>query len=251
MIQSALTQSNPTQPVMARAIVRENNDPDKRGRVRVEYPWFHGASSEMPSEWARLCLPYASKESGSWFLPEMGDEVIVYFENGNLDFPIVMGSLFSPKNKPPESGRDGDLNSDNKNDLKFIRTREGHMICFDDSSGKSGIYLKDKDNRRIEIHSKEKKIVISDEQDNQIEIKGPEISIKNSSGNHVTIKNGSVTVHSSGEIKLGDSAMHALVKGDLFQSLFNSHVHGTAWGPSTPPMAPMTPAVLSQTSKTC
>ncbi|MCB0417608.1 MAG: hypothetical protein KDD39_08165 [Bdellovibrionales bacterium] len=250
MFESAISQSG-LMPVMARAIVRENNDPDKKGRIRVEYPWFHGNSAEMPSEWARLCMPYASKESGSWFLPEIGDEVMVYFENGNVDFPIVMGALYNPKNTPPSSGRDGDHNDNNKNDLKFIRTRSGHMICFDDSDGNSGIVVSDKDNRRIELNGKDKKITISDEKDNHIEIEGPKISIKNSQGSHFTVDGSSIVVHSSSEIKLGESAAHALIKGDLFQSLFNSHVHGTAWGPSTPPMAPMTPAVLSQTSKTC
>ena len=61
---------------LARAVVRANEDPDKLGRIRVEYPAFHGDSASTPSEWARLCVPYASDGHGSWFLPEVGDEVL-------------------------------------------------------------------------------------------------------------------------------------------------------------------------------
>src|SRR5688572_16457693 len=78
-----------------RAIVKENNDPDKKGRVRVAYPWFEGDSSEHLSDWAEVCSPYASSQAGFSFIPEKGDEVLVYLEGGQLDRPLVMGTLYS------------------------------------------------------------------------------------------------------------------------------------------------------------
>jgi len=195
-------------------------------------------------------MPYASEEHGSWSLPEVGDEVLVYFENGNLDFPIVMGSLYSNLRKPPTSGIDGDHNSNNQNTLRFMKTKSGHTLAFDDSDGKRGITLKDKDNRRLEIQSADKKIILSDENDNCITIDGPNICLKNASGTHVSLDSSGVTIHATASIKLGEAAAFSLIKGELFQAVFNSHMHGTAWGPSTPPMMPMTPAVLSTKTKT-
>lgn len=254
---------------MARAIVRENQDPDKRGRVKVEYPWLHGSSADLPSEWARVCQPYASEESGAWFVPDVGDEVVVFFENGNPDFPIVMGSLYNPKHQPPKSGRAGDGNDDGKNHLKFIKTRTGKLIALDDNPEKGGIALSDEAGNRVEIFTKEKKVRIEDGGKSVIELdgEGKKIQVKDASGNHIEIANGKIevanqagskvvleggkaTLHGAGEIRLGEMAMHALVKGDVFQALFNSHTHMTAWGPSSPPMIPMTPAALSQTVKT-
>ncbi len=240
-----------------RAIVRNNNDPDKLGRVRVEYPWFQGDSLEHPSEWCEVCTPFASKEAGMWFIPEIGEEVLVYLQGGNLDHPVILGSLYSKQNRPPESNRAGDHNSDNSNALKFIRTRSGHLLAFDDSDADRAVVLKDKEGRRLEILSKENKIVLSDEQNNCLVIEGPTITISNSNGDEVRIESGGITVKSqsvkieaAASLELGAGATEALVKGQSFMSLFNSHTHTTAWGPSGPPMAPMTPAQLSAKVKT-
>ncbi len=215
-------------PVIARAIVRANNDPDKLGRIRVEYPWFGSETANLPSEWARVCFPYASSESGSWMIPEINDEVIVMFENGNLDTPIVLGTLYSGKNRPPKSGRGGDLNDDNKNNLKFFRTRTGHTLCFDDSDSNAGIVLKDRDNRRIEIFTKEKKIEISDP-----------------GGSRITLDESGITIQNAQKINLGEGASHALIHGDTFQQLFNAHTHPIPSGNTGPTSQPMTPAMLS------
>ncbi len=236
-------------PPLARAVIRENKDPEKKGRVRVAYPWLHGDSADVLSDWARVCTSYASTESGMWFLPEVGDEVLVYFENGNIDFPIVMGSLFNPKNAPPASGRTGDFNTDDKNNLKFIKTRSGHTLCFDDSDDQGGISLHDKEKRTIEIRSSDKKISLRDEKSNEIEICGEAITLKHNGGSTVRIEGSSITIEAK-EIKLGQGAAQALIKGDVFQQLFNAHSHPTSWGPSGPPSTPMTPDMLSQTGKT-
>lgn len=204
-------ESMPSQ--FARAVVRSNNDPEKLGRVKVEYPWFHGNDNKTPSEWARVCTPYASSENGFWFLPDVGNEVLVFFENNDLDNPIIMGALYNDKHAPPASGVGNDYNVDNENNLKYIKTRSGHMICFDDSS--SGA-----------------------------------IHIKHSGGSKIILKGNEVTIHTSGKINLGEEAMHPLIFGDLFQQIFNAHTHSIPTGSSGPPATPMTPDMLSQKVKT-
>lgn len=204
-----------------RAIVRDNNDPEKLGKIRVEYPWFQGDSSAHPSEWAAFCSPYASSQSGFWFLPEVGDEVLVFLENGNLDHPVILGSLYSKKHAPPASGKSGDFNADGKNDLKFISTRSGHLLCFDDAEGS---------------------ITIRNKQGDQI--------VMESSGIRIQSKN--VKIEAAASVEIGEGASEALLKGNAFMTYFNTHTHtsGGPGSPTSPPVAPMTPDMLSMKVKT-
>lgn len=240
-----------------RAIVRENADPEKLGRIKVEYPWFQGDSSERPSEWVEVCVPYASQDAGFWFLPEKGDEVLVYLENGSLDHPIILGALYSKKHPTPKTGRAGDGNANDKNDLKAIITRSGHTLCFDDSSADRGIVLKDKEGRRFEIQSQKDTITFGDTAGNEIRIAEAVITLKNKAGDQIVmdggtlrIKSQSVKIEAAGAVEIGAGASEALVKGQSFMSLFNSHTHVAPLGPTSPPVVPMTPAQLSMTVKT-
>ena len=192
-----LSKMNSSVPLLARAIVRAMNDSEKLGRIKVEYPWYNGTSGQTPSEWARLCLPYASKESGLWMLPEVGDEVVIFFENGNIDSPIVMGSLFGERNPAPKSGKTGDLNSDGKNNLRFIKTKSGHLLCFDDSD-EGGITVQDRDKRKFEINSKEKSLTLTDEQNNQIVIDPNGVTVKSKGGSQVEVQDSGITIKSKG-----------------------------------------------------
>lgn len=231
-----------------KARVQQNNDPEKRGRIRVEYPWFQDDSADLASEWADVCSSYASKDAGLWILPEVGDEVFVYLENGNLDHPVVLGSVYNKQQLPPQVGREGDLNSNNKNDLKHLRTRSGHTICLDDSESGRGLYIQG-----------QKRLVISDFENNQITVEAGEITIETQRGDKVSLNSGGVTIHSqtvkieaAQSLELGVGATEALVKGQSFMALFNAHTHtsGMPGSPTSPPVAPMTPDLLSTKVKT-
>lgn len=272
-----LKQMNSGLPVLARAIVVANQDPDQLGRVKVNYPWRGKQNTESPSEWAQVCLPLASKESGFFYLPEKGDEVLVFFEGGNLDHPVILGSFYGKKAKPGPSGRAGDFNANGKNTLRYLKTRTGHLLCFDESDDNAGIVVQDKENRKFEIQTTKKKVLISDEKGNKIELDGKNIEISTSKANiklsenqmnlsfqsskvqieenemqikasdsQVTLSKGNLTIHSSGSISLGDGASEALIKGNAFLQTFNNHVHSTAMGPSGPPLMPALPTVLSR-----
>ena len=87
---------------LARALAVDVHDPQAAGRIRikVKFPW-------LPREvetWARVSLPLGGNRTGLWALPEVGDEVLVGFENGDARTPIVLGSLWDGK-PPPTSGR--------------------------------------------------------------------------------------------------------------------------------------------------
>jgi uncharacterized protein involved in type VI secretion and phage assembly len=108
---------------VAVAIVRDNRDPTGLARVRVSFPW-HSRPDEL--FWARLATPMTGKGYGTFFLPEVDDQVLVAFERGDIRLPCVVGSLWSGDRKPPATNADG------RNDIRTIRTRKGHALRFDD-----------------------------------------------------------------------------------------------------------------------
>jgi uncharacterized protein involved in type VI secretion and phage assembly len=117
------------------AVVTNNQDPDKMGRVRVKFPWL---SDTDESAWARVAAPMAGGGRGVFFLPEVEDEVLVAFEQGDPRFPYILGSLWNGKDAPPETNEDG------KNAVRVIKSRSGHVIRMTDADGGEKIEIIDK-----------------------------------------------------------------------------------------------------------
>lgn len=124
------------------AKIIENDDKEKKiGRVKVKFPWM--ADGEM-TPWIRVSNQHANGDRGFYFTPEKDDEVLVDFEGGDPDCPIVIASLNNGKQKP-EKWYDAD------NNIKAIKTKSGNEIYFNDKAGKE----------TIEIFSPNKKNIIS------------------------------------------------------------------------------------------
>lgn len=138
---------------VAMAIVTNNQDPDKMGRVRVKLPWL---SDDHESWWARVASPMAGAGRGLFYLPEVDDEVLVAFEHGDVRFPYVLGGLWNGKDAPPET------NSDGKNNIRVIHSRSGHLIRLDDTDGDEKIELIDKTgNNSLTIKSSDNSFAIT------------------------------------------------------------------------------------------
>ena len=105
-------------------IVTDNADPEKLGRVKLTFPW---RDADDESYWARVATPMAGAGMGTYFLPEVDDEVLVAFEDGDIHKPFVIGSLWNGKQKPPQKNKEG------KNDVREVRSRSDHTIQFDDA----------------------------------------------------------------------------------------------------------------------
>ncbi len=155
------------------AYVTNTKDPDDLGRVKLKFPWL---SDTDESDWARVLTPMAGNGMGIYFLPSVGDEVLVAFEQGMVEFPYILGALWSKTDKPPES------NSDGKNNIQLIRSRSGHVITLDDTEGSEKITIQDKSkNNKIVIDTTKNSMTLTSEQDLTLEAKGT-ISLKSSSG---------------------------------------------------------------------
>jgi len=132
------------------AIVKENNDPDSLGRVRVKFNWQQG---EDRTPWIRQITGHASSDRGMYFVPEIGDEVYVDFEQGNPDRPFIVGTTYRGNGAPEFFDPD--------NNLKSIKTRSGHTILLNDKDGEESITINDKNGNVIHLDTKEKNITIS------------------------------------------------------------------------------------------
>jgi uncharacterized protein involved in type VI secretion and phage assembly len=120
-------------------LVRDLEDPENIGRVRVSYPYL----GDETSDWARLVTQMAGKDRGIFFRPEVGDEVLVAFELGDVRRPYILGSLWSTADTPPAD--DGQAA---QNNWRFIKSRSGHIVKLDDTSGKEKIEITGSDGQR-------------------------------------------------------------------------------------------------------
>ena len=140
-----------------RAKVMDNEDPNNLGRVRVQFDWQAELDANMWTPWLRIAQPYAGGEKGFSFIPEKGEEVMIDFEGGNAERPYVKGTLFNGVGNPDGKWLPGNNSS---NQVKAIRTRNGHTIEIHDegNDGYIRIYDNKKENYILTFSTDEKLI---------------------------------------------------------------------------------------------
>jgi uncharacterized protein involved in type VI secretion and phage assembly len=182
-------------------LVDDLEDPAGLGRVRLRFPHLDGELSD----WARLAAPMAGDGRGTFFRPEVGDEVLCAFEHGDPRRPYVVGALWSQADPPPSGG-----GSARENNWRFIQSRSGHIILLDDTAGQEKIELIDKDGqRRVKIDSANGKIEVTCTQGNvevsaeagEVKVKGVTIVVEAQSTLTLT-SNGTATVEAQGNLTL-------------------------------------------------
>jgi uncharacterized protein involved in type VI secretion and phage assembly len=193
------------------AIVTNNQDTEEQGRVKIKFPFMGDEAGEA---WVRLATLMGGSDRGVVFYPEVGDEVLVVFEQGNINHPYIIGSLWNGQEKPPEK------NSDGENNIKMIKTRSGHVIKLDDTDGSEKIEIIDKtEGNKISIDSANNKITIVSAgnieflaSDGKILIDAKEIEIKIKSSIKIETKDleitpsGTAKIEASGQMDLKTSA---------------------------------------------
>jgi uncharacterized protein involved in type VI secretion and phage assembly len=125
--------------------VSDARDPQDLGRVRVRFPWL---SDDYVSDWARTVQAGAGKGRGAGVVPEVGDEVLVAFEQGDLRRPYVLGGLHNGVDKPPPGDVpvvDGGSGAVNR---RSTVSRRGHRIdLFDQQGRKDGVTVRTGDGK--------------------------------------------------------------------------------------------------------
>ena len=168
---------------VAPAIVKNLQDPDGLGRIELQFPWLDPA---LRSTWARVSAPLAGKNRGAFLMPEIDDEVLVAFEHGDFDHPVIVGFLWNGVDTPPET----------TNQNRIIKTPGGHQLRFEDKDGAKKVILKSNGGHQVEINDAGETITIKTNSGNQF-------IVLNDSGNSVTIRGGGRRVDMvGGQIKM-------------------------------------------------
>ncbi|MGD1960270.1 MAG: type VI secretion system tip protein VgrG [Fulvivirga sp.] len=133
-----------------------DEDPDGEYRILVDVPMIEESGIGV---WARLLHEYASEEYGTFFLPEVGDETVLGFLNEDPRFPIILGSLYGKKKKPP-------FTPEKKNNTKAIVTKSMLKLVFDED--KKSITVETPAGNKIALSDDEKSISLVDQNQNQV-----------------------------------------------------------------------------------
>jgi uncharacterized protein involved in type VI secretion and phage assembly len=146
------------------AKVVDNKDPDKMGRIKVRMYWQKDSDT---TGWIRYMAHHSGKSRGFYFIPEIDDEVIVAFENGNLNMPFVIGSVYNGKANSSDRAETDNL-------FKSIRTISGNEIYFSDKSGEETIHVYTKDKKNEILISMKDDGIIKIKSNKNIAIEAPE-----------------------------------------------------------------------------
>ena len=178
-------------------VVSDNVDPKNQARVKVKFPWLDDSNA---STWARLVTPMAGPSRGIEFIPEVNDEVLVAFEQGDMNRPLVLGALWNGRDAPPQSS--SQAVSGGKVNKRTIRSRAGHEITLDDTNDKGSITIVDATgNNKIVIDSQANSLTIQAKGNVTIDADGDltvgakgQVSIKGAKGVKVEASAGSVDI---------------------------------------------------------
>lgn len=176
------------------AVVIDNKDPEKLGRVRVNFFW---QESGQMSPWIRVIWPYAANERGFYFIPEIDDEVMVDFEGGDVEKPFVAGSMYHAKNKPHKKW------PDIKNSFKGIVTRNNLRIEFNDD--KKITTIDTPGGNKVVISDDEKSILLSDQNQNTVELKPSGIVLDSPKDIKITSKS-KITIDATSGIDISSTS---------------------------------------------
>ncbi|MEV7419209.1 VgrG-related protein [Streptomyces sp. NPDC089919] len=151
---------------LVNATVTDTRDPEGRGRVKLAFPWLSG---EYVSDWARTAGA-GGKGGGGVFGPEVGDEVLVGFEQGRVDHPYVIGGLYNGQDKP--SAHEGPLvdGTSGKTNRRSLVTRTGNRVeLLDAAGGPQGVRLATGDGK-LTLHLDQKATSVVVHSDGSVEV---------------------------------------------------------------------------------
>jgi len=178
-------------------VVTDNKDPDGLCRVKVKFPWL---SKDHASDWARLVTPGGGPQTGLEFIPEVNDEVLIGFEQGNINYPYVLGGLWNGKDAPPIKSSVNSVLDGGKVKQRIIRSRTGHIITLDDSDNAPYIEIVDNTGKNtVKLDSKNNKLTVHLEGDMLFEATKGDIMLKAKT----------VTVEASDALKMKGKSLDA------------------------------------------
>jgi len=151
------------------AVVIDNVDPDNRGRVKVRLGQM-GAGEKASETWARIATLMAGDNRGTWFIPDVKDEVLVAFDAGDIRRPYVIGALWNDTSSPPAT-------MDANNTKKVLRSRSGVKITLDDQVGQESFLVETPGGQRLLLKEGPGAVEISDSNGNSLKLEATGVSV--------------------------------------------------------------------------
>ncbi|RLA83728.1 MAG: phage tail protein [Epsilonproteobacteria bacterium] len=192
-----------TQPLTT-ALITDNLDPEGKNRLKVQYPWD---SNTNESYWARMLTFMSGDGFGAHFVPEIGDEVLVSFLNGDIESPVIMGALWNDERMPPYDNTD-------ENNIHAIKSRSGHELIFNDDENALSMEIKSSQERKIILNDSDETLEIDDGNGNHIAINTQDqtilidssMDVKVNAGANIELKSGAnITIEAGGVLTLSGS----------------------------------------------
>jgi uncharacterized protein involved in type VI secretion and phage assembly len=189
------------------AQVTDIRDPDGQGRVKVKLPWSPDLNGGY-EVWARLAVPMAGNNRGTWFVPDPNDEVVIMFEGGDPRHPFVIGALWNGRDTPPES-----MDGAGNNFHKTIRSRNGVKITLDDTDGQETLTLETPGGQRVTLHDGPGTIEIQDANGNSARMEAAGVTL--TAAAKLTIRAATVEVNAGMvTVNAGMSKFSGVVQAD-------------------------------------
>lgn len=198
------------------AIVTDINDPREQGRVKLRFPWF---DDTYTTDWVRT-VQFGGYHGGGVFSPEVDDEVLVAFDRGVMDYPYVIGGLYSDKDNSP-SEHDVELQTGGRLNRRSFVSRSGQRLEILDAAGETGVRLRSGD-EKLTVFLEETQTKITVSSDGTVDISGSkavkvtsekQVSLEadyiNITGTFVNIK-GTTTIDGA-LTEIGDTEMNGAV----------------------------------------
>ncbi len=186
------------------------DDPQSLARVQVRLLALDGEGGA--DIWARVALPFAGDNRGTFFIPEVGDEVLVSFVAGDPRFPIVLGGLWNGSTPPPDT-----IDSGGRNLRKVIRSKNGVKLTLDDTDGQEQFIVETPGGQKITLKDGPGAITIEDSNGNSVKLETAGITV--TAAAKVTVNATQVSV-SAGTVQV-DAAMSSfsgVVRCDVLQA---------------------------------
>jgi uncharacterized protein involved in type VI secretion and phage assembly len=178
------------------ALVVDIKDPDNQGRVKVSLPWSPDAKGASYEVWARLATMLGGNNRGSWFIPDVNDEVLLAFEHGDPRRPYVVGGLWNGRDQAPES-----MDGAGNNYKKVLRSRNGVKVTLDDQDGQEKLVLETPGGQKITLKDGPGAVEVVDSNGNSVKLEAAGITVNASAkvtvnASQVAVSAGLVTVDS-------------------------------------------------------
>jgi len=181
-----------------RAVVVDNMDPRRLGRLRVKVPGVLGP--DVVTGWATPCAPYGgAADQGLLFVPERDAGVWVEFEQGDVEFPIWVGTYWSrpgdESQLPKPQAEDGAERTDVQDPptRKILKTLKGHTVQFEDADGVEAVLVREGVTGHL-ITMDKRGITIVDKNQNRVLLDDDGVKITDATGNAIALTESAFTL---------------------------------------------------------